>query len=1070
MRIRISLSLLLLIVVSSLSGFGQRITGTIQGLITDPSGAVLPGVEITVTNEVTQQTRTSISNELGLYTVPLLQPGTYAVAATLPGFKTGVQRGVLVEVDRNARVDIRLEVGNVGESVEVTADAPLIQTDTSALGQVIDTRRVAELPLNGREFLQLAVLTPGVQPNVEGSNLASQSGSVNVNGAREEFNNFLLDGVDNDDISNAQLIIVPGIDSIQEFKVQTSNYAAEYGRSAGGLVNVSTKSGTNQIHGSVYGFLRHSSMDARNFFANPALPKPPFERNQWGATLGLPIVKNRTFVFGSYERTDIRQAQSATARVPPAEWRNGDFSSLPMPLVDPLTGQAFRNNQIPVERFNRIGKAFVDRFPLPNSSSVNNLNSTSNLTSYLTNVSVRFDHQFSEDDNLFVRYSAWKNDRLEPFSRSPSNIAGYGVFLYTKNQSVAFNETHIFNPNLINEARFGFARLVGGLYAEQRNSNFARDIGITGVRVVTDPGFPQILHDVPVISASGFNILSSVGNPHVRYDDHFNYVDNVSYNVGAHRLKMGVETKRISENLYLTGPVAGQFNFENRYTGNSIADMLLGYPSLTIRELGDVANYERLWHNSFYFQDDWRATDRSSFNLDLRYELQLPNADKYDRKGSFDPIRGVQVLGGDKPIPPEIAAVMAQYPGYAIKDSNAPRAGYKTDPNNLAPRVGAAYDVAGDGKTVIRAGGGVFYIPIIGNKGHSYKRAFPFVIRNNVFSSTDPRTPNVSLSDPFPAELITAGITAAGVNPDFTNGYMIQDNLNIQREIGKSMVVEVGYAGSKGSSLPRTRNVNQARLGPGTIASRRLYPQFGNIGWLEDSAHSNYHSFQIRFDRRLVNGFSLLTSYTWSKSIDDNSGSGGLGESGSPQDNSNLRLERGPSVFDRTHRATIAYIWELPVGRNASGLVRALLGGWQTNGIYQFSTGQPFTPALTADNSLTGNTQDRPNLIGDAKLDNPSPSQWINRAAFAIPPLGTFGNAGRNGLRGDRLNNLDVAVFKSFPRGDNANFFQFRAEIFNVPNHPQFLLPNRFADSPSFGTISRARDGRDIQLALKMNF
>jgi hypothetical protein len=1072
MKVRTTLVIVAVLSVLAGTGFAQRITGTIDGRLTDGSGAAIPGVEIVVTNDATQQVRETITNEAGIYSVPLLPSGTYTLRAALSGFRTEIRRGIVIEVDRNARVDIQLQVGEMTESLEVIADAPLIQVDNSALGQVIDTRRVAELPLNGREFLSLATLTPGVQPNVEGSNLSSQQGSVNVNGAREEFNNFLLDGVDNNDTGNAQLIIVPGVDSIQEFKVQTSNYSAEYGRSAGGLVNVTTKSGTNEVHGTVYGFLRHSSMDARNYFNAKPNPKQPFQRNQWGGTLGGPIVKNRTFIFGSYERTDINQSQTATSRVPPAAWRTGDFSSLTTPIIDPLTGSAFPENQIPQNRINSIGRAFVNRYPAPNSSGVNNLVGASTLTSEVDNVAIRFDHQFNQNDTLSVRYAMWNQDRLEPFSRSPTTIPGYGIFLSTKSTSYAINETHIFNSNFINEFRFGFTRLIGGLYNEQRDvaEEVTRSTGLTGVRQTDNPtSVLSDLYDVPRIIATGFNSLAA-GGPHVRYDNHFTYQDNIAYTVGTHKMKFGFEAKRNRPNLFLTGFVAGEFQFDNRYTGNSIADMLLGYPTVTIREQGDVADYERSWHVSWYFQDDWRMNDRLTWNLGLRYEIQGAGNEKYDRKGSFDPRRGVQVLGGKSPVPDDIAAIMAQYPGYAVKDPDAPRNGFHTQYNDFGPRLGFAYDAAGDGKTIIRGGAGAFYIPIILNKTHAYKRAFPFVIRNNVFASVDPRNPNLSLNDPFPADLISAGITAAGIAHDYVSSYMFQWNLNVQRELSNSMVVEVGYAGSKGNSLQRGRNVNQAVLGPGSIISRRPFQRYGNITVGETSANSNFHSMQIRFDRRFQQGFSLLGSYTWSKSIDDASGSGGLGETGGAQNNYNLKAERGPSIFDRTHRLSIGYLLELPFGRNTTGPASYFISGWQTNGIFTSTTGQPFTPAVGGDRSLTGNGADRPNVVGDSKLDNPDPSRWINTSAFVVPALGSYGNAGRTSLRGPGLVNMDFALFKSFALGENREFVQFRTEIFNLTNTPGFLLPNKDAASVQFGTISRARDARQIQLSLRISF
>jgi hypothetical protein len=371
---------------------------------------------------------------------------------------------------------------------------------------------------------------------------------------------------------------------------------------------------------------------------------------------------------------------------------------------------------------------------------------------------------------------------------------------------------------------------------------------------------------------------------------------------------------------------------------------------------------------------------------------------------------------------------------------------------------------------VVRGGAGTFYIPVLANKTHGYKRTFPFVFRDSVLASTDPRTPNLNLDNAFPDELISSAITAGGVDPDMRISYMFQGNLNVQHSIDKATVVEVGYSGSKGNSLTRTRNVNQALLGPGAINSRRPFTRFGNISWLEASANSNYHSMQVRLDRRLLNGFSALTSYTWSKSIDDNSGSGGLAEGSQPQNNYDLKAERGPSTFDRTHRMTAALLWELPFGAGTSGPLSYLVKGWQLNGIYLFSTGQPFTAGVTADNSLTGQSNDRPNAIGDPFLSNPDPSRWVDRAAFQVAPSGQYGNAGRNTLRGPGQNNFDFSLFKSFPFREISDFLQFRAEFFNALNHPQFFLPTRFVDNPAFGVISRARDGRDIQLALRLHF
>jgi outer membrane receptor protein involved in Fe transport len=1059
--------LALVILLVPISGGAQAITGTIEGRVTDVSGAVLPGVDVTVTNESTGQVRSSVTNETGLYNVPLLPPGTYSVQASLPGFRSELRRGLLLEVDRTARVEIQLQVGEVSEKIEVMADAPLVQADNSSLGQVIDTQRVAELPLNGRQFLQLASLTPGVQPNSQGSNLSTQSGSVNVNGAREVFNNFVLDGIDNNDSGPAQIVVIPSIDAIQEFKVQTSNYSAEYGRSAGGLVNVTTKSGANTLHGSMYEFLRNSAMDAKNFFDRPG-KIPGYIRNQFGGTVGGPIVANRTFFFAAYERTGIRQPQTATARVPPAAWRDGDFSTLSTPIIDPLTGQPFTGNIIPQNRINSIGHTMLSLYPLPNATGTNNLVSVQKLVLDNDNVTGRVDHQFSSKDSTFVRYSYWNQPDLEPYSRDNNTIAGYGVYLLTRTQSTTISETHVFNPNMVNEFRFGYARLKGELIAENTTDPRILQLAEPGTRIHDQPTLRPDFREVPIISMVGYTGIPS-GGPQIRFDNMWNLVNNLEYTRGAHRMKFGFESRYAENNFHNSSTGNGSYAFENRYSGNAVADMLLGYPTQATRNVGDQDAYSRTWYFAGYGQDDWRLNNKLTFNLGLRYEYQTNGHTIDNRKVTFDTTTGLAELVGSGPIPADIALRLQQFPGIAIKPGNIPPSGWLDDYNNFAPRIGFAYDWAGNGKTVIRGGGGIFYVNMPANKSYGNTQAFPYQITNNVVASTDPRNPNVTLNNPFDPSLLSTGIVGRSVDLHMRTPYMIQQNLGIQRQIGQAMVFEISYAGSKGNGLYRNRNLNAAPLGPGTIVSRRPYPKFSTISQLEGSAMSHYHSLQLRLDRRLSRGISVLGSYTYSKSIDDDSDITGP-SGGAPQNYYNLHDDKGPSVFDRTQRLSAAVLWQLPIGENATGWTAGLLKGWQINSIYTASSGQPFTPGLSSDNSLTGTGNDRPNIIANPFPDHPDPSAWVLRSAFGIPALGQFGNAGRNHLRGPGLNNLDFAMFKNFPYKDIAQFVQFRAEIFNIPNHPQFFLPNRFVDSAQFGTLSQARDSRQIQLSLRMSF
>ena len=1090
MKIRKVAAFALLFLLPALA-HGQRITGSIEGRATDASGAVLPGVEITVTSDATGQVRTSLTNETGRYNFPILPSGTYSVQTSFPGFRSEIRNGVQVEVDRNARVDFELQVGQVTETIEVTADAPLIETDTSALGQVIDTRRVTELPLNGRDFLQLAVLTPGVQPVVEGSNLEGQQGSMHANGAREEFNNFLLDGVDNNDVANAQLIIVPGIDSVQEFKVQTSSFSAEYGRAAGGLINVSTKSGTNRFHGTLFEFVRNDVFDARNYFNPKGTPKRPFRRNQFGGTIGGPILRDKAFFFFSFDATTVRQAQSSTGRVPETAFRNGDFSSLGTPIIDPTTGNPFPGNIIPSSRFSTIGKRMVDIYPAVNvPGAAANFNGGYNLKSDTENWTSRFDTSWGDSDSLFVRYSIWDQDRLEPF-RSGATLPNYGTFLDTLSQAATINQTHIFSPNLVNEFRFGFTRVKGGLIAEARDQGIEKQLGICCVLVVEEPDFRADLKGPPLIRMSGYNSAAGSAAPHIRWDNHWSYTNNLSYTTGNHQMKIGFEARRTAMNLFLITFPAGETRYDGRYTGQSVGDALLGLPSRTTRTTGDIVNYERSWHFSGYFQDDWNVTDRLTLNLGLRYETQTAGYDRHDRKASYQPDRQLIVKVGPDPFQPDVQPVVDTFPGFAVADGSLSRGGYRMDFNNFGPRVGFAYDVAGDGRTVVRGGGGVFYVPVLANKTHSYKRGFPFVVTQSISADDDTRITSpgagggaeMTVEDPFPSALVAgaSSITARGVNPILRTSYMMQWNLNVQRELTNSMVWELGYAGSKGNGLTRSRNVNQAvlgsDLGQGTDPAlwaptnlRRPDPRFSNIGWLEASANSNYHSFQTSIDRRFANGVSFLQAYTWSKSIDDNSGSAGLGGGGSPMDNTRLFLERGPSTFDRTHRFSFAGSWALPLGEGSEGAAAVFARGWQLNTIYVYSYGQPFTPGLSGDNSRTSNGSDRPNLVGNSKAGDQDPSRWFNVDAFETPALGTLGNAGRNALRGPPTNQLDFAVYKNFAIGETADAIQFRAEIFNVTNHPVWRIPNRTQNSPTFGVISRARDNRQIQFALKLNF
>jgi outer membrane receptor protein involved in Fe transport len=1041
---------LALSLLSSSAVWGQTATATLVGRVQDQAGAALAGAEITLTQEATGQERVVTSDAQGGYVFLLLPVGEYTISAERSGFQKLVRRGVVLQVDQRAALDLVLKVGQATETVDVRAGVSLLQTESASVGTVIDRNKVVTLPLNGREFQQLALLVPGAVPPAQGSSLSFRGG-FNVAGARESANYFLLDGVDNNNSSANQYTFRPSIDMIEEFKVQTNSYSAEFGRGAGAQINLITKSGTSRYHGNVFEFLRNSALDAKNFFDLPG-KIPSFKRNQFGATFGGPLVlprvydgREKSFFFLSYEGLRLRQGVTRAAAVPLPAMLVGDFSSLlnratPIRILDPNTRQPFANNIIPAARISSIGQAIARAFPAPNNpaDAVRNYVSSLSRPNDYDQFSARVDQRVNERASFFVRYSINQDEQLDVFDgligTINTNLPGFGRLDGQRTQSLSVSYTHIITPRTVNELRLGYNRLRQSRFPENA-TDFVSRFGLRGiVNEPRDYGFPAI-------RVTGFDPLGdSTQLPQGRSDNTFHIIDNLSLNRGAHTLKAGVDIRPFQSNNFNASFARGDFRFTGLYTGYGLADLLLGLVAQSTRAQGDPVRGRRQKSYGAYVQDDWRVNNRLTLNLGLRYELNPPLTEAFNRMSTFDPAtRGIVIAGV----------------------SSGGKSVYNWDKNNLAPRFGFAWTPTQ--KTVVRGGYGVFYdLLIVGNELGALFFNTPFRTTENYTGSL--ATP-VTLADPFPARLLGAGAIAPNaVQRDLRNSYLQQFSFGLQRELLSDLLVEASYVGSKGTKLLRTRNINQAVLGAGTINARRLYQGFGNITARESSANSIYHSLQLRAEKRWARGLSFLTSYTWSKAIDDSSGvPASTATSNSPQNSYDLRAERGLSEFDSRHRFVFSNIYALPFGEHW------LTGGWQLSSIVALQSGRPFSPRIGRDVSNTGQLQDRPNLVGNPKLDDPDPARWFNTSAFVIQPNNNFGTAGRNILTGPGYANIDASLSKTFRFGEQRQL-EFRTEVFNLFNHPNFDLPNATADSAQFGSVFSAGPARQIQFGLKLAF
>jgi hypothetical protein len=1107
----VCLAWLALVCHGVLPGQGSS-AGTLTGTVTDPTGAAIPNAAISLRNVATNLTREMKTGEAGLYTFSNLPVGTYELRASAAGFQSTRVADIILDVNATRRVDIQMTVGQMTETINVEAAAPLLNTENASTGQVIESKRVTELPLNGRDFQQLQLLTPGAisatnyqtnQGMAGGASALTTNSTMNIaDGGRPGQVLFTVDGSNASNQNGRGIIQRPAIDEIAEFKVQTSNMSAEFGYGSS-VVNVSIKSGTNELHGLGWEFLRNDAMDARSFFATRV---EPLKRNQFGANAGGPVFvpklydgRDKTFWFFSYEGLRLRQGASFAPSVPTARMRTGDLSEWPGQIYDPKTTRPdparpggylrdpFPGNVIPAGRIDPIAKFFFDPawIPLPIQPGITaNLRREFSVPSDSNQTTTKIDQRVGSGDNLSARFSFTRENqgsygpyhglnRYDP-GANPKHPNSYNSVL---------NWTHIFNPTNLLEGRFSFSRAHVLFDTPNFGSiDYTTQLGIQGF----GKGVSDLYPSYPSMSISGFTGLPQ-GFLLNYTSNNFEYTANYTMVRGRHTFKMGETYRAWQQNLTTSGQGSGSFSYTGNYTNNpalpantgaGLADFILGIPTSGGRYVPPGWYYQRIRNEWAYFNDDWKITPRLTVNLGVRYEINWPTTEKYRRFASFYPPgrngKGAILVPDQQSVSPPYlqSSVPLSWPTYgplsvfAADVGISPKYLRAVGYDKFAPRAGIAYRVAKD--TVIRTGYGIYWLQLDGNRESEFESP-PFLVRESGILN-DPFIPTRDTRTLFPPESKFSQFATLYAHDPWARdfGYSQQWNFAIQRELPGHFSIDLGYVGTRGVRLQTSRGINVPLPGPGVVQARRPYPDFGYIVWNEQSAASTYHSLQIKVERRFWQGLSLLSAFTWSKSIDQDSD-----DTEGNYDPYNSRLMRGLSAFDAPRNFTAGVVYELPWLRKAKGAQRAFLGGWTLGTILTLRDGFPFTPTFSGDPSNTG-TGSRADVVAGCStgIPNPGPGKWFNTACFTAPPgppAYRRGNAGRNILRGDAYHNIDLSLYKEFLFTEQRKL-QLRFEAFNAFNQHSFSFPNATVNSPSYGQIFGSSPGRILQVAGKMYF
>jgi hypothetical protein len=1046
--------------------------GSVSGTITDASGAGVPNVLVSITDQRTAVVRTATTNDSGAYTFRDLIPDTYAITAEAKGFKRAERSAFTLEVAQAARIDLELQIGDVSQSVSVNDVPPLLATNDATVGQVIGPVMMSQLPLNDRNYLQLALLSPGTatygKSTFYNSALTDNAGSVISGSAGEDRNAFSLDGAD----IKSYLIngsFVPSIEAVQEFKIETTPYSAELGTSPGAQILLITKNGTNQVHGSAYEFVRNDFFDAKNYFDNPDQRIPELRKNQFGATIGGPILKNRLFYFGDYEGNIQRIGQTFFGTVPTLLQRGGNFSEIGQNIYNPLSTApcdsclsgfartAFPGNIVPASLFNSASEAYLQKyFPLPtNDALVNNYSANDVDRVDRKQFNIRVDYSRPKD-SIFGRAS-YNNSTLN-LARGTFNsgaLPGFGDNDVINTRNFVLADDHTFNPATVLQIRVSYFRQYFQILPKTLGDNFNEANGIQGTL-----GSEPFNSGIAGLSNPGSNPYA----PEFRADNQFEYSGKLTRLVSNHTLTAGVNYSRWQ--VFMDAAPSfpqGQFSFDGTLTadpnatgdtGNGFADFLLGYPASAQVQSGDSGGYLFRNNTKAFFNDQWRVLPNLTLNLGLRWEFDGPFYEKYNRLSNFDPSTGQLIVAGVNGV--------------------SRTANVRPDWNNFAPRFGFAFTLPGHKSTVLRGGYGVFYDVLQENNTEQTRTnppfsSFPFYFLNN----SQTVVPTIPMQAVFGAN---SGATAPtpsieAFDQNLRIGYQQQGSFGLQQQVGSSLVFEADYNWQKNTKFATFRNIDSPRA-HGTF--ELPYPDYSYINYLTNIQYGNYNALLLKAEKRFSAGLSLITAYTWSKNLDNISTGDAAGAPGDPgfQNQYCFSCDYGPSASDFRHRFVQSVVYDLP-SLPSNALLNAALGAWELSGIFTYQGGFPVTPLVSGDNSLTQTYADRPNIIPGVPIftsGNRDPSQWFNPDAFTLAPLGQFGNAGKGIIRGPHMLNLDLALLKNFRFAERYTL-QVRGEVFNIANHPNFAGPNSYVNTPSVGTIgATTTTSRQIQIGAKFTF
>ena len=1118
------LGLTILACLLMMTGYVQaQATASVEGLVADPTGAVLPKAEVSATSRSTGLVRAVTSNTDGYYRIASLPVGTYDIAVTLAGFKKTLLEGVILTVGQAARIDIAMQVGDVKQQVSVQGTAPLVDTTTTSVGGVVENVQIMSMPLNGRHFLQLGLLIPGVSEPQAGSTQAqwgTAGGNIgfSVAGQRDSYNNFTLDGVNVMDTNYNTVTVSPSVDAVQEFRIATDGYSAKYGIVPGAQVDIVTRSGTNTLHGSLYEYIRNSALDAKNFFDDPNAPIPPYKQNQFGGTFGGAIKKDRAFFFLSLEGLRIRQSLTQTTTVPTEAMHNGDLSGinpgtgLPFPQITDVNGVPYFDNQVPITAINPLASGILAMTPLPNIT-----NATPGQSNYLAvaprydNSTIylgRIDYQLTPRHLASVRYTQQQDDSSSPFLVRFSPVLpgpnGFGDVGNSMGHNVGISLTSVLTPSLVNTFRFGYNGLHAIFKSQNIDSNFIQGLGFTRYGKTLNGGIPYI--SIPGLGGIGDN---DTLQPNIRRNNGFEFRDDVTWTRGKFTHDFGADywfyhlagvTDTFSNGEFTFG---GDKGFGQNATGSGFSDFLLDRPRFSLIQLGDGYGYYRYNYFGTYYAGQYRATPHLTVNFGLRWEFSTsPTPINGTVMSVLDLPAGAIVLGSQSGQMPSLADPLTQYFinsfGTTFKTNRElglPASINPTHYLNLAPRLGFAWDALGNSRAVVRGSAGLFNS--FQERGYSVESGSlgpPFAPTVGTFQDSlfFPTTPNTyestyAFGGPPNRTLDNGGPSTGGVPPGVRPGYVEEWTLSLQSQVRPNTVAEISYAGNHGVHLNGFYLSDQNY--PNTAQAAGGFPpnsQFGESFEEHSAGMSWYEGLSGRIQQRVQQGLTFTVGYTWAKSEDTVSTfTGGPTDSPVPQNSYDLAGNKGLSNFDRRNRFILNYVWDLPFGHgkkflNDSAVADAILGGWQWGGVATIESGTPLTVQLTANVSgIASSSADRPNCVADPNSGAPhTVAEWFNVNAFApnttiFPTTGfpyqLLGTCGRNIVQGPPYRDYDMTLAKTFNLTERAHL-EFRTDFFDVLNHPNFNAPNRYFATATFGEITSAQLPRLIQFGLRLSF